>query len=71
MGMVRTDDGLGIRQRREGLVPLRREEQAFQVPTEAVALIVLPEQGIELLTVGLKRTRGRGNGKATSHGCFS
>jgi hypothetical protein len=71
MGMLRTNDWLGVGECREGLVPFCRQEQPFEVATEAVALIMLPEQGIELLAVGLQRSRGRGNGEAASHGGFS
>lgn len=69
--MLRTSDGLGVGQRCEGLVPFRREEQTFEVATEAIALSVLPEEGIKLLTVRLKRTRGKGHGEALGHGWFS
>jgi len=71
MRMLRTSHWLGIGQCCERLVPFRREEQAFEVATEAVALIVLPKEGIELLTVGLKRTRGGRHGEALGHGSIS
>jgi hypothetical protein len=41
------------------------------VAAEAVTLMVLSEERITRLTVGLKRTRGRRNGEALSHGEFS
>jgi hypothetical protein len=62
---------LRVRQCRQGLVPFRWQEQPFEIPAEAVALIVLPEEGIELLTVGLKRSRGGRHGEATGHGSIS
>lgn len=58
-------------QRRESAVPFRWEEHAFEAATEAVALIALSEEGIKLLTVGLKWTRGSGNGEASNHGNLS
>ena len=48
-----------------------RQEQSFEVAAEPIALIVLAEEGIELLAVLLKRSRSGGNGEATSHGWFS
>lgn len=48
MRMLRADDGLRVGQGRKGLVPLRRQEQPFQIPTEAVPPIVLAAEGIEL-----------------------
>jgi hypothetical protein len=71
MGMLRADDRLGVGERRQGLVALCRQEQPFDVPTEAVALIVLPEERIKLLAVGLKGARSGRNREAASHGWFS
>ncbi len=65
--MLRTEDRLSVGERREGLVALGGQQEAFQVATKVITLSPFPEQGIELLAVGFERTRGRKNGRLEAY----
>ena len=65
-GVLRPDDGLGMGQRRQGLVAFGRQQQSSQVLAKGRALIGPGQQGIELGGIPLERLRDRrklgGNG---------
>jgi hypothetical protein len=59
--MLGAHHGLTVGERREGLVTLYGQEQALQVAAQAVPLIALGEEWIELLAVVFERAGGGSN----------
>jgi hypothetical protein len=67
MRVLGTNHRLRVRKCGEGLVPLGWEEQTFKVATEAVSLIPLPKERIELPAIGFKWIGSRRDGEALCH----